>query len=101
MVACHKGYRAPFSSQLAHLLTPSRCRPIMPSDVEMSDCDSSPFDGQIDLDPTISGPHYPNKLGLDPKVCPTAGQPDGLMDLMGLMAILGSLGRMEMKRNKY
>jgi hypothetical protein len=26
----------------------------MPSDVEMSDCDSSPFDGQIDLDPTIA-----------------------------------------------
>ena len=26
----------------------------MPSDVEMSGCDSSPFDGQIDLDPTIA-----------------------------------------------
>jgi hypothetical protein len=26
----------------------------MPSDVEMSDCDSPPFDGQIDLDPAIA-----------------------------------------------
>ena len=26
----------------------------MPSDVEMSDCGSSPFNGQIDLDPTIA-----------------------------------------------
>jgi hypothetical protein len=26
----------------------------MPSDAEMGDCDSSPFDGQIDLDPAIA-----------------------------------------------
>jgi hypothetical protein len=26
----------------------------MPSDVEMSDCDASPFDGHIDLDPAIA-----------------------------------------------
>jgi hypothetical protein len=26
----------------------------MPSDVEMGDCDSSPFNGQIDLNPAIA-----------------------------------------------
>jgi hypothetical protein len=54
MVAYPKGYQAPFSSQLAHLVSPSRCSPNMPSDVEMGDCDSSPFDGQIDLNPAIA-----------------------------------------------
>jgi hypothetical protein len=54
MVGCHKGYRAPFSSQLTHLVSPSRGSPNMPSDVEMGDCDSLPFDDQINLDPAIA-----------------------------------------------
>ena len=43
----------------------------------------------------VSGPHYPNKLGLDPKACPTA---DGLM---GFDSHLGSLDIMETKGGKY
>ena len=38
-----------------------------------------------------------NKLGLDPKAYPTAGQPNGL----GLMGVLVSLDGMETKKSKY
>jgi hypothetical protein len=35
----------------------------------------------------VSGPHYPNKLGLDPKACPMGEKPNGLMGPMATLDI--------------